>query len=162
MDDATRLSERRGQRPAGCRLVAYKWKRNERMNGDARTRDAKGAEQRGRRMWSWQNAGRAREKEGGRPHDGVANRRREHHQVAGFGKKQISRSPKPVTERRLSSSASASSQANAKVASCNRPISLAQPVTVSWGQSLHCDPLRCASLYMRRFLVIFSNFVCMM
>lgn len=71
-------------------------------------------------------------------------------------------SPKRVTERRFSSSASASSQANAKVASCNRPISLAQTVTVSWGQSLPCDPLRCAGLYMRRCFVIFSNFVCMM
>lgn len=46
-------------------------------------------------MWSWQNAGRAREEEGGRPHDGVANRRREHHQVAAFGRKQTAAALSP-------------------------------------------------------------------
>jgi hypothetical protein len=72
--------------------------------------------------------------------------------------------PRLVTKRTLfsSTSASASSQAKAKVASCNRPISLAQTTTASRGQSLHRDPLRCAGLYMRRFSEVFSKSVCMM
>lgn len=74
---------------------------------------------------------------------------------------QPSLNPEPVTKRRFSSSASGSSQANAKATLCNRPIFLFQTATVSWGQSLRCDPLRCAGLHRRRFFVIVSEFVCM-
>lgn len=88
--------KRRGQRPAACRLMA--WRQKEKRENKWRWNNEiweRSTEQRDGRMWSWQNAGRAREEEGGRPHDCIASRRREHHRVPALGRKHISRSTSP-------------------------------------------------------------------